>query len=326
MCGGDRGMVSLIFRAVDLWAYCRHPLLTARFYRALGYLPSVGLPDTYNEKILWRKIFDRNPLIGSLSDKLQARQYVLETCPEIKAAEVLWSGSRAEDIPADVLQDNVVVKTNHGSGFNLFVQKQNLDRADLNRKVNGWLRHHPYGRKSGEWGYRPVKPRVYVERMLCTQGQAEPIQMNFSTFAGRPVMALVMAGAVHGPRRAGIFAADGRRLSGTPHHFLREDQQLPQDFELPGTFHKAAACAARLGRNLDYARIDFLALEDGLFASEITFYTLGGYATYTDPETERLLSGAWDLRQSWFMASPGNGWRNAYARHLDTALSSTSAQ
>jgi hypothetical protein len=123
LCGEDRDMGSHIFRAVDLWAYCRHPLLTARFYRALGYLPSIGLPDTYNEKILWRQIFDRNPLIGTLSDKLQSKQYVLKTCPGIKAAEVLWSGSRAEDIPPEVLQDNVVVKTNHGSGFNIFVQK-----------------------------------------------------------------------------------------------------------------------------------------------------------------------------------------------------------
>lgn len=157
--------------------------------------------------------------------------------------------------------------------------------------------------------------------MLCTETQAEPVQLNFSTFAGRPVMALVMVGAVHGPMRAGIFAADGHRLAGTPHHFLRQDQQLPQDFELPQSFHQAAACAASLGEQLDYARIDFLSLEDQLYASEITFYTLGGYATYTDPETERLLSRAWDLRQSWFMASPGNGWRKTYAQHLHAALS-----
>ncbi len=314
-------MGSLIFRAVDLWACCRHPLLVARFFRTLGYLPSIGLPDTYNEKILWRKIFDRNPLIGTLSDKLQAKQHVVETCPEIKSAEVLWSGKRAEDIPDEVLLGNVVVKTNHGSGFNIFIQEQKVDRQNLNAQVNRWLRHHPYGRKSGEWGYRPVEPVVYVERMLCTDRQAEPVQLNFSTFAGSPVMALVITGAVHGPRLAGMFAADGRRLAGTPHHFIRPDQQLPQDYELPKCFHKAAGCAARLGELLDYARIDFLALEDELFASEITFYTLGGYATYTDPETERLLSRAWDLRRSWFMTSHGSGWRKAYAQHLDAILS-----
>lgn len=318
-------MGSLIFNMVDLWSYCRHPLLVARFCRELGYLPSIGLPDTYNEKILWRKIFDRNPLIGTLSDKLQAKQYVVETCPEIKSASVLWSGERAEDIPGEVLMGSVVVKTNHGSGFNIFIQEQGLDRQSLNAKVNRWLRHHPYGRKSGEWGYRPVQPIVYVEQMLCTDRQAEPTQLNFSTFAGNPVMALVITGAVHGPRRAGMFAADGRRLAGTPHHFVRPDQQLPQDYELPKCFHKAVACAARLGEQLDYARIDFLALEEELFASEITFYTLGGYAAYTDPATERLLSRAWDLRRSWFMASPASGWRKIYTQHLNVALSRISA-
>ena len=111
----------LIFWLVNLWAYCRHPFLVARFFRALKYLPSIALPDNYNEKILWRKVFDHNPLIGALSDKLWAKQYFQEHCAGIQTAEVLWSGDRASDIPSEVLQGTVVVKTNHGSGFNYFV-------------------------------------------------------------------------------------------------------------------------------------------------------------------------------------------------------------
>jgi hypothetical protein len=107
----------LIFWLVNIWAYCRHPFLVARFFWALKYLPSIALPDTYNEKILWRKIFDHNPLIGALSDKLWAKQYFQEHCTGIQTAEVLWSGERASDIPIKVLQGKVVVKTNHGSGF-----------------------------------------------------------------------------------------------------------------------------------------------------------------------------------------------------------------
>lgn len=315
-----------IFWAVNIWAYCRHPFLVARFYLALKYLPAIARPDTYNEKILWRKIFDRNPLIGTLSDKLQAKQYFLENCGGIQTAEVLWAGDRAADIPDEVLQENVVVKTNHGSGFNLFLQDSNFDPMDIIARVQHWLQHHPYGRKAGEWGYTQVQPRVYVERMLRTDEQAEPVQLNFSTFAGHPVMALVITGAVYGPKQAGIFDVDGKRLGGTPHHFLSEEQQLPSDYQLPGSFARAAAYASALGKQLDYARIDFLALADDLFASEITFYTLGGYATYTDPAIERLLSGAWDLRNSWFQHQPGTGWRRIYAQHLDAYLTEMSVQ
>ena len=310
----------LIFWLVNIWAYCRHPFLVARFFWALKYLPSIALPDTYNEKILWRKIFDHNPLIGALSDKLWAKQYFQEHCTGIQTAEVLWSGERASDIPIKVLQGKVVVKTNHGSGFNYFVQGKDIDRKSLDKQVQRWLQHHPYGRKSGEWGYRKVQPRVYVERMLSTSQQAEPVQLNFSTFAGRPVIALVITGAVYGPKQAGIFGADGDRLAGTPHHFLQEEQQLPSDYQLPGCFEKAVDYASVLGKKLDYARIDFLALGDELFASEITFYTLGGLATYTDPGIDRLLSDAWNLRQSWFLQTLNSGWRKVYAQCLNEYL------
>ncbi len=319
-------MQPYIFWTVNLWAYCRHPLLVARFFRALKYLPSIARPGTYNEKILWRKIFDHNPLIGILSDKLRAKQYFHEHCGEIQTAEVLWSGDRACDIPDEILRENVVVKTNHGSGFNLFLQDNNFDRHVLNAQVERWVQHYPYGRKSGEWGYTQVRPRVYVERMLRTDKQAEPVQLNFSTFAGHPVMGLVITGAVYGPKQAGIFDADGKRLGGTPQHFLSPEQQLPADYELPNSFAKAVAYASILGKQLDYARIDFLAMGDDLFASEITFYTLGGYATYTDPGIERLLSGAWDIRQSWFQHQPQTGWRKMYVQQLDAYLAETSPQ
>lgn len=309
------------FQVVNLWAYCRHPLLVARFYRAMGYLPSVGCPGTYNEKVLWRKIFDRNPLIATLSDKLLAKQYFSETCPDLKTPDVLWSGDRAEDIPDKVLRGNVVVKTNHGSGFNLFVKDGVFDRQSLNSTVQRWLHHYPYGRKTGEWGYAKIRPKVYVERMLCDARHAEPVQINFSTFAGRPIIAHVITGAVFGPKMAGIFDADGQRLSGTPLHFLSEDQQLPSGYELPACYLDAVQCASKLGNQLDYARIDFLTLGDQLFASEITFYTLGGYAAYTNPAIERLLSGAWDLRHSWFFNSPKPGWRRKYAHRLAVARS-----
>ena len=103
-------------------------------------------------------------------------------------------------------------------------------------------------------------------------------------------------------------------LAGTPHHFLQEEQQLPSDYQLPGCFEKSSRLCICFGKEADYARIDFLALGDELFASEITFYTLGGLATYTDPGIDRVLSDAWNLRQSWFLQTLNSGWRKVYAQ------------
>src|SRR5712671_7694759 len=54
----------------NILVYMRYPGRILRFYRRLGYLPNVCDPKSKNEKFLWRKTFDRNPMYRILADKL----------------------------------------------------------------------------------------------------------------------------------------------------------------------------------------------------------------------------------------------------------------
>ena len=56
-----------IFWLVNLFAYIRHPFNVKLFRRRVGYFPNIALPRRYNEKMLWRKIFDHNPLFADSS-------------------------------------------------------------------------------------------------------------------------------------------------------------------------------------------------------------------------------------------------------------------
>ncbi|MCK5745690.1 MAG: hypothetical protein KAH44_05720, partial [Oricola sp.] len=66
----------------------------------MAYLPNAAFPRTLNEKFLWRKIFDHSPLIGRLTDKLEAKAYFAEKCPSLAQAELIWTGEDSGDIPA----------------------------------------------------------------------------------------------------------------------------------------------------------------------------------------------------------------------------------
>ena len=305
-----------VLGAVNVAALLRHPVLAWRFRRTLGYFPNAALPRTYHEKVHWRKIFDRNPVIARLSDKLEGRKVFKATCPELCLPELLWVGDRPSDMPAALLDRRAVIKTNHGSGFNYFTGTCNRDFDGMCRIVDRWLGHYPYGRKHGEWGYFNIRRRVYVEELIEDAAGNKPLVINIHTFSGVPVMSWVAQQFADRPRQAASFDLHGRRYEqGEETH-----DALPRDFELPAGYFQAMEHAAVLGRHLDYARIDFMLCDGKLYGSEFTFYTLGGLVRYHD-DVSRSLAAAWDLRRSWFIQSGQSGWRKLYASCLVKNLS-----
>src|SRR4051812_30584478 len=134
----------------NILVYIRYPLRILTFYRRLGYLPNVCDPKSKNEKFLWRKTFDRNPIYRILADKLTVRQFVKMRCPDLAMSEIVWLGASPDQIPERVLQPGTVVKTNNGCNRNIFILQMPVDRVRFNKRVSTWLAH-PYGVTAGEW-------------------------------------------------------------------------------------------------------------------------------------------------------------------------------
>src|SRR5262249_55554258 len=118
-------------RAISALVALRHRRLMRRFARQMGSRPDPAFPRSYNEKLLWRKLFDHDPRFVTFTDKLAAKAYAAATCPDLAVAPTLWSGADPREIPADLLEADVVVKTNHGCGFNIFVADAGLDRSGV---------------------------------------------------------------------------------------------------------------------------------------------------------------------------------------------------
>lgn len=171
----------------------------------------MSLPRTYHEKVHWRKVFDRDPEIARLSDKLQAQEQFKAVCPQVHLPELLWVGDRPKDMPVALLDRRAVINTNHGSGFNDFTETANGDFNGMCRTVNGWLGHYPYGRKHGEWGYFNIHRKVYVEELIEDTSGNTPLVINVHTFCGVPVMSWVAQQLAGCPRLAANFDHLGRR-------------------------------------------------------------------------------------------------------------------
>lgn len=86
-------------------------------------------PQTFNEKLQWLKLHDRNPLYTTLADKYKMKEWVSEKIGEEYIVPLLGVWDKAEDIDFDKLPNQFVLKCNHNSGLGMVICK---DKSKLN--------------------------------------------------------------------------------------------------------------------------------------------------------------------------------------------------
>ncbi|WP_051370657.1 ATP-grasp fold amidoligase family protein [Mesorhizobium loti] len=290
----------------------RHPALTVRFLIKLGYLPNLATPETYHEMLLWRKIVDRNPLFVTLTDKLAAKAHINSACPELAVPRTLWSGRDPADIPLDLLAGDVIVKTNHGCAMNIFVANGSPNRGLIITKARHWLKKR-YGRRNGEWAYRPIVPTVFVEERLALSGARIATDIKVHVCSGVVTHAWVEDKTA---RRSLLLDRDANPLPGRDPDYPREDQAVPVNTRLLNYVRQAISIAPVIAGNLDYIRVDFLVTDDCLYGGEIVVYPGAGYGTTTNPAFAGEIERLWRLDQSAFLRGRHKGAVRLYADAL----------
>jgi hypothetical protein len=299
-----------------LWrsaALARHPRQHWKYARRLGRLPDVALPRRYSERMLWRKLFDRDPLFVTFADKLATKDWIAARCPGLAAPRTLWRGTDPAAIPPELLRPGVIVKANHGCNFNLPIRDRVPPHAEVVATARRWLAT-TWGRHRGEWHYARVPRQVFVEEMV---GDGAVVDIQVRAGGGRAGLCSVTFDTKTERQTLRYLDSEGNRI--TDRNF--GPHAAPDRLPTPPAFPAAVAAARVLSRELDYARFDFLADGRRLWAGEITLFPAAGY-TELDGEALRLVLGVWDLRNSWFLregAARAGGLASRYAEALRRA-------
>ena len=298
----------MLFHLVNLFVYLRHPNQIRRFLKRTGRFPNAAFPRTVQEKFLWRKIFDHNPLFTEVSDKLRAKDLAARLCPDLRSPRVLWQGLTAEDIPEQLLLGTDVLKANHGCNFNIFLPRP--ERARLARITAKWLAR-PYGRKQGEWAYRDIQRRLFIEERIASPSGKPLAEYKVHTCAGKAVWIFFIVDRSGGTPSGSLFLPDGRCIRDSGIKGFVEGADRP-----PDNLGMAIEFAEKLGAQFDYLRCDILECDGALFFNELTVYPQTGSPWNRDAEILKRWSESWDLTRSWFLSSPQSGWRARYATAL----------
>ncbi|MBK8082554.1 MAG: hypothetical protein IPK28_01295 [Devosia sp.] len=290
----------LVLAAANLGAGLAHPWLALSFAWRRRRWPCFATPSGLSELVQWRKVFDRNPLFPVLSDKLRLKTWVHERAPEARVAEIVWSGTRAADLPDRFLVPGYVIKANHGTSANYFPHRETLPRAGLESRLEGWLRSR-YDAEL-QWAYGRIPPRLMVERLI---GDGRPLwEMTFRCADGVAATAFVVLGQKTQHERKAYFTGSGDRLPDEVG--LPPAQCLPPDYRTGPEFGRARALAEKLSRGFDFVRVDLILDGDDIYVCEMTFYPSSGFGdedrTFTAERIERAWLGA--IARSWFLSSP----------------------
>jgi TupA-like ATPgrasp len=290
------------------------------FRRAVGYFPNVARPVRYSDLVLWRKIFDHNPLFVTFSDKLATKRYVAQRCPDLALARVLWTGTDAASIPMAALGRPLFIKSNNGSGQNLVVGPSDSESLPV-EQLNGWV-EQAYGQHLLEWAYADAERALMVEEVLGTDDRDELVDLMVHTVDGIPVFLEAILGNKTVHARKGYFRPDGSRWP----ELERKNAgraALPREFQPPPCYREAMDHARVLGSGIDYLRIDFMCASGCLYGGEITVYPGSGLTRHTEfLAYNALMAQRWDVSKSWFLTSDKRGLRGLYARALERFLNS----
>lgn len=258
------------------------------FKAETGFRLDLRNPQTFNEKLQWLKIHDRNPLYTLLADKAAVRGYIEKLLGEQYLIPVLGIWESADDIDFGKLPDEFVLKCSHDSNSVIICRdKSNFDIDEARKKIKRRLKRNAYwgGR---EWPYKNISPRVIAEKYMYDENQHELTDYKFFCFGGKAEFLYVSTGLEnHETAAISFFDLDWKRLP-----FRREDyKEYSGNVPKPVNFEKMIRIADYLSSETGapFVRVDLYEISEKVYFSEFTFTPCCGMMPFYPPEWDMII-------------------------------------
>ena len=250
-------------------------------------------PQTYNEKLNWLKLHDRNPLYTKLVDKFEVKEYVTPIIGREHIIPMLGIWDSFDDINFDKLPSQFVLKCTHDSeGLVIVRDKSTMDKAAAKEEIEAALKQNFYyiGR---EWPYKNVKPRIIAEKFMEDRVDGELRDYKFFCFNGEPRAMFIASDRASDHVKFDYFDLDFKHLD-IKQKYPHADKPLRK----PETFEKMVELSRALSKGFPHVRVDFYEVEGHLYFGELTFYHFSGFMPF-EPDKWDYMFGKWLELPGW---------------------------
>lgn len=271
---------------------CAHILpdkafLSLRYFLTFRRFPNWKDPKSYNEKIQWLKLYDRDPRYGEMVDKAAVKNLVSRMIGPEYLIPTLGVWDRPEDVDFDALPDRFVLKCTHDSGsVVLCPDKEKLDRQGAMKILHRGMARNYY-KEYREWPYRDVPRRILAEVYLNDGTGPVPSDYKVMCFQGEPKLVILHQGRF-GKHTMDFYDTDWNRMRITRVGQARSETDAPR----PECLEKMLELSGVLSRGIPHLRVDWYICGGKLYLGELTFYNNSGFGPFVDPRDDELL-GSW---------------------------------
>lgn len=270
--------------------------LSWKFKKYFGRPMDWENPKSFNEKIQWLKLHDRDPRYHLIIDKLRVKPIVSQLIGDEYVIPALLGGySRVSDIPKEQLPDKFVLKCNHDAGSVIVCKNKvdfDWDYADF--KMRWCLAHDYYHFENKQWAYKGIDRCIFVEQYMENEETHDLPDYKFYCFNG--VVKCIFVGRERFTNAKGVlvnlYDKDWKKLP-FEHYHPNYEGDIPR----PKNLDKMIEIAEKLARyvNNPFMRIDLYDINDKIYFGEFTFYPGGGFEEFRPEEWDYTLGSWMDL-------------------------------
>lgn len=243
-------------------------------------------PQTFNEKLQWLKLYDRNPEYTKMVDKYEVRKYIADKIGEEYLIPLLGVWDKFDDIDFSTLPDQFVLKCTHDSGGLVICKdKSKLDIEAARKKINKCLKRNFY-KLTREWPYKNVKPRIIAEKLMVDESGTELKDYKIFCFNGDPKAMFIATDRPH-DTRFDFFDTEFNHLPFTNGH-----PNATKEIKRPKGLEEMVQLAEKLSQGMKQVRIDFYDINGKVYFGEITFFHWSGMVPF-EPEEWDYKFGEW---------------------------------
>lgn len=249
--------------------------------KKLGYKCNLKNPITFNEKINWLKLHDRNPIYPIITDKIRAKKIAEQVIGKDHVIPTIAGGfSSFDEIPFDSLPNKFVIKCNHDSHSTIICKdKYSFDKSSARNKLKKALKRNYYHWDGKEWGYKGIKPQVFVEQYMEDGENTDLRDYKFFIFNGICKFIFTfdnrfsdsgVRSNCYTPEWDKIPLVWGRRAN--TEYLIEKPANLDEMLEI--------ATKLAIFLNNPFIRVDLYSIQEKVYFGEYTLYPGGGLHTF----------------------------------------------
>lgn len=263
--------------------------LNAAFRARFGRKLDLKNPKTFNEKLQWMKLYNRNPVYTMMVDKYLVRNYVREIIGEEYLIPLLGVWDDPDKIDFDKLPMQFVLKCNHNSGLGMCIckDKNKLDIEKVKNDLRKGLKQDYYltGR---EWPYKNVPRKIIAEKYMVDESGYELKDYKYYCFDGKVRIVMINSDRMSSlETKANYFDENYQPLDFV---WGYENAKIPP--AKPEKFEEMKSLAEKLSEGIPHVRIDFYQTPQGIFFGEMTFFDGSGFDAIEPIEWDYKI-GSW---------------------------------